>query len=157
MKNATSEKPCPRTQLEAVPTSLCYIFGNVQALRDVVFELEAPLVRRALDAGPVGRPWAPGSYTQNILPAIDPRLTSARAALAVLENCAEFKEADILISPILAALAELEIAEQIARQDLADKQRAHADALALAQEKALQAAAKDPAVVAAAAALAAVA
>lgn len=153
MKNTTSNKPCPRTQLAEVLTSQVYLHGNVAALRQLVAELESPLISRAQHAVPAGDQWNPQNYIHNLIPSLDPRLAPAHAALAVLEASPEYQEAEAVIAPLLKALAELEVAEQIARQDLADRQREHAAALAAATEKALAAAALDPAVVKAAAAL----
>jgi len=156
MKNHTIQ-PCVRTRLASVPTPTIYIYHNAQAIRQLLSELEAPIVTRALSAIPAGDQWNRQNYIANILPTIDPRVPAAHVALDVLAKSPEFIEAKAIIEPLIAELAELEIVEQTAREDLADKQRAHAFALALAQEKALAAAENDPAVKAAAAALAAVA
>jgi hypothetical protein len=149
-------KPDPRAQLAAVPTEICYLYNNTIAIRQHVAEREAKLIAMAKGAVPSGSAWHPQNYIGNLLPNLEAHLPLARFALSTLESTAEFQAAEKLIVPILEAVAALEAAEAKAAQELADKQRKVADALAAAEQRALADARKDPAVLAAQAALAAV-
>ncbi len=141
----------PRQQLADVSAEHSNIFGNVGALRQLVTELEKPLVALAMGAVPNGaNRWALANYIGGILPHLDSRHAAAVAALAHLESSAEYQAAKNLIEPLLKSVAELEIAEAAAAQEIQRKRQFHADALAAAEAKALEAARRDPSVLAAA-------
>ncbi len=150
MKNTIQD---PRAALANVPDHLRRVFLNVSALQNLRAEIERPLVVRALNAEGTRYSWNPGDFLANIMPTVDTRIPAIAAALNVLENSAEFLEAKRIVEPILRDLAELEAREAEAALQRADRQRKLDEAIAAAEERALAAARKDPAVLRAEAAL----
>lgn len=139
-----------RSDLASISADQQNIYNNAAALRQLIAELESPLVTMARGAGPNGpHGWNPGCYSINIMPHLDHRLPAAKAALDAIERSPEYTAAEKLITPILKALAELEAAEAEAAQKLQEKKNALAESLAKANAVALEKAKLDPAVVAA--------
>jgi hypothetical protein len=149
-------KPDPRQQLDEIPLPMRYVYCNVASLRAEVADMQRPLLTRALCCHGTGAPWHLPGYSTNIRQAIPDELAPSLAALQLLEITPEFIEAKKVIEPLLLAAAEVEKREAQAAQELAAKRQRHADALAAAEQRALADARKDPAVLAAQAALAAV-
>lgn len=155
MKNS-APKIDPQAALESVLADRATLFQNVTALRQIVAEAKAPLLIRAQCAGPQGSAfWNPRGFIQNIAPNISNELVAAIVALEFLEGTPEFLEAEKEITPLLAAVAELERQEAEAAIRRADLERAHREALAAAEDKARAVALASPEVAAAARALAA--
>ena len=141
------KKPDPRQLLDAMPVQMQNIYLSTESLRQLVTELQTPLLNLALNGVPNGpHNWQPGNYRPNILPNVHSALPAAIAALNFLEGTDEYQEARRVIEPLLAVKVELESAEEAARQTKQQK----VNALNLAQAAAFAAArvkaANDPAV-----------
>ena len=138
-------KPDARQLLTEVPEIARNLFNNVAALRETVEGWEAVALARAQHSGPNGLdPWAPAQYRANLLNTAHEHWAPARAVLDSLEGSADYIAAAKIIVPILKAVAELEVAEEAARQELQRKKSAVAEALEKANARALSLAAKDP-------------
>jgi hypothetical protein len=139
-----------RSRLEDLPSYLVGIHTRTEALRRLVSESEQRLVQSYLIAsgaedrhyGNAARQvyeFCESDYVQQYI--------TRREVLALVERCDEFKEADAVIRPLLAELAEVEAKEQAIRVLQAERENAVRDALEIAKTRALEAAENDPAVV----------
>lgn len=135
---------------------VCYL--RVLALRKHIETAEAPLVAAFIGGGS-GDLYNPMNNLSDPLclarAAVTTELVGANFALALLEGSEVFKEAEGFMVPAFAQIAEdnRQIAERVAAEGEAN--RVAAEAVERATAKALAAAEKDPAVVKARAALAA--
>jgi hypothetical protein len=149
----TKPEDDPRTALASVPDATRLLHTNILALRENLKKLSKEVTGRVHSAYRTENPFSVsnmGSAMTSIAQsdfAIE--FATTEAMLRTLENSAEFKAADAVISPLLLAVARLEVWEQTEREDANRRKTAFDAARDAARKRALEQAEKDPAVLAA--------
>ncbi|RYD64468.1 MAG: hypothetical protein EOP83_09700 [Verrucomicrobiaceae bacterium] len=153
-----------RERLDGVSSLHRIVFLRAAALRTYIEELEPPLVT-ALVGGGSGDLWNPMNNLTDIVCLLRAdklsELTIARAALAMIEGSEDYKAAAAIMTPILERIdadnAEIAERKRLEGEAANAEREALEAARAKAEAKVAADVAKDPAVVAARAALAKVA
>jgi hypothetical protein len=148
----TRNDPDPRTLLANMPVDLRQYHTTVLAARANLEALRRGLLVQieTFEVVPLGHVNnARARLTAFYSSELARNFVTAETVLSALENSPRFKEADALIAPLLAAVAKLEAEEETAHQEQLRTQAELAKARETAQQRAIVAAEKDPAVIAA--------
>ena len=158
MKNS-APKLDPRAALACTLEHLRIVYLNTEAVREAVLAQEKKFMIRAQAAsyggGATSYPegWQV-SRQRPFVNDVDPQIANLRGVLTIMENSPEYREAAQVITPLLAAVAEVEQQEAAAAARRGDLERVHREAVAAAEAKARFVALNSPEVAAAARALA---
>ena len=150
----------PRAALSGTLEHHRLIFLNTEAVREAVLAQEGKFMIRAQAAsyggGATSHPegWQV-SRQRPFVNDVDPQIANLRGVLTIMENSPEYREAAQVITPLLAAVAEVEQQEAAATARRAELEQAHREAVAAAESQARVVALNSPEVAAAARALAA--
>ena len=157
-------KPAPKIDPRASVSSTLehhrLIFLNTEAVREAVLAQEGKFMIRAQAAsyggGATSYPegWQV-SRQRPFVNDVDPQIANRRGVLTIMENSPEYREAAQVITPLLAAVAEVEQQEAAAAVRRGELEQAHREAVAAAESQARVVALNSPEVAAAAKALAA--